>query len=68
MKINTQKTSHGGKGKVALFRKLAPWKDGGLTSQRPRLSTEGKLEVLKGEVMGKGRRAMCRRNKCPAKG
>lgn len=34
-KINTQKKSDVGKGNIILFRKLATWKDGRQTSQRP---------------------------------
>lgn len=48
LKISSHETSEGGKGEVALFRKVATWEDGGLiTSQRSR--------VLEAEAQEKGR-------------
>lgn len=47
LKIITQETGDGGKGMVALFRKLATWEGGRRMSQRPYSPSR--------EVMGKGR-------------
>ena len=65
-KINTRETSDGGKGKFALFRKLATWEDGGLTSQRLFSLSRQSWRVLKGKAweMELGG-AMCRRSWCP---
>lgn len=62
-KVSTRETREGGEGMVVLLRKLAMWEDGGLMTI---YSSQGRLEGFKGESMGRGKRAMCRRSGWPS--